>query len=172
MWTSRCIRVELRTMNCNGLASPGIPEVWANGLVQMVQWLAVKLCIQASLLHRRAKALSSVLTFKRAQSTGLSARGEGGAFKACVRLETGTSSRGNRTQDNPIESLQWIGARLRATSWHLYLDGHSWNRPQVPYLALHHAGCACILRCSCSCVSVTLWGWHTTSRIVLRCLMP
>ena len=26
--------------------------------------------------------------------------------------------------------------------------------------------------CSCSCGSVTLWEWHTISRIVLRCLMP
>ena len=26
--------------------------------------------------------------------------------------------------------------------------------------------------CSCSCGSATLWGWHTASCMVLRCLVP
>ena len=34
--------------------------------------------------------------------------------------------------------------------------------------------CSVLLKtpCSCLCGSATLWGWHTSSRIVLRCLVP
>ena len=34
--------------------------------------------------------------------------------------------------------------------------------------------CSVLLKtpCSCLCGSAILWGWHTSSRIVLRCLVP
>ena len=34
--------------------------------------------------------------------------------------------------------------------------------------------CSVLLKTPCdySCGSMTLWGWHTSSRIVLRCLVP
>ena len=48
---------------------------------------------------------------------------------------------------------------LRSTHWH---DAAG----MLPFSVLLQTPC------SCSCGSETLWGWHTTSWSVLRCLVP